>query len=311
MKINHDNMFKYLIRYFFQDYLEFTQPEVAETIDFTHVVDRSEYLSPLTNEIRHGLGHVADVVLETKLKDTGEPWVFHIEAQASSQGSFLNRMHIYYALCVDNFQCEVESHAICFNISQINRPNIHKSNNKTKSKFKAYFEYVKIDLDSYDVNDFRHSQNPFVIACLGLMNGVEKMSLVEKVELKVDVYLNLFSLDYNVSDEKAAKKEDIITLFIETYMSMDNLYAHDMFIEKLFELGVENKKFEVKIMNLMNNDWYQDGVKKGEEKKNKEWIKLIINEFDMDDEKIAQYSKTTVEYVQQVRRELELNKSDK
>lgn len=101
MRIDHDRLFKELIRIYFKEFILLFFPQVYETIDFTHIVFLSE---EVFTDVIVGDKRKVDLLIETKLK--GEPAliIIHIESQAKWQKKFSERMFIYFSRLFEKYR---------------------------------------------------------------------------------------------------------------------------------------------------------------------------------------------------------------
>ncbi|GAB6552795.1 hypothetical protein bcgnr5378_06010 [Bacillus cereus] len=296
-RTNHDNIFKNLLKNFFKEYLQFTQPTVYDEIDISHTETKSENVSLLQTMKGPGLDHTVDLAMETKLKKTGERIVFHIEAQSSRQLHFPRRMKLYNNLCEEAFDCEVISHAICFNQDQRSIPDMVVSKNQTSSVAHSSFKYVKIDLNNYLVKDYLKVTNPFVIASLGLMDGFKNLTQREKADIKLQGYINLFSNDFEEDKNK------IVAACLEKYIELEEVEL-SFFFKRLKNEDNKRKGLEDWVMNVSKNNAWARMI---ENKKTKEIIKNIINRYNETDEYVlAETANTTLDIVREAKYELEL-----
>ncbi|GAB6423054.1 hypothetical protein bcgnr5372_27350 [Bacillus luti] len=299
---NHDGLFKEMLCCFFKEYIEFTQPHVLEMLDFTHLIPRDTHVSGLEPIKRKGTDFYVDAAFEVN-KRNGEKVIFHIEAQSYYQPEFPERMYEYNALCRIKYGLDVTSQAICFNTNQRNIPDNISYTDFTTGKVSNTSNYVKIDLNSYNINDHRNSDNLFVIATLGLMKGYDKLNPSEKAELKLQSYIKL----YNNRLEK--RRHSLISSFLEIYMVLDE-GAHKSFISRLEEENQRKNGLEEWVMQMAeNNEWAKIIISKKGKEKEKEFVKNIINRYkEKDDNVLAELANTTLDTVREAKRELESQK---
>ena len=94
MAIDHDRLFKELLRTFFTEFMELFFPDVYEAIDFEHVNFLSE---EVFTDIIIGEKRKVDVLIETKLHGEEAIIIVHFEAQAKYQEYFAERMFLYFS----------------------------------------------------------------------------------------------------------------------------------------------------------------------------------------------------------------------
>src|SRR5699024_9720107 len=94
-RIDHDQLFKKLIKTFFKEFLEAFFPNIYHQIDFTKVTYLSEEV--FTNSY-DGDKKVLDLVVEVKWRETDALVIVHIEPQSYYQSDFNKRMFEYFSL---------------------------------------------------------------------------------------------------------------------------------------------------------------------------------------------------------------------
>lgn len=305
---NHDGLFKELICNFFKEYIQFTQGHVTKKLDFTHVTDRNTHVSGLQAYKVKGTDYYVDAVIETK-KTTGETVIFHIEAQSYSQDEFPERMYKYNAMCRIKYECDVVSQAICFNENQMNIPSSIAYKDFTTGKVSTKFNYGKIDLNSYNIKDHRDTDNPFVLAVLGLMEGYKSKGN-DKVKLKLQSYIKLY--DMKLSDDKHL----IIATFLEMYMGL-NKQEYETFINFLKAEEERRDGLERWVMGAAEkNEFVRLTVEKEKIALQKEFVNTAIDMYkevyggnqrqlhkSLSPENLAEKAKTTVDIARQVLQE--------
>src|SRR5690606_13446401 len=78
MTVDHDLLFKELLRNFFREFTELFYPELHEMIDYTHLVFLSE---EVMTDITGGSKGRVDLLAEVKLKGEDTLIIVHIEPQ--------------------------------------------------------------------------------------------------------------------------------------------------------------------------------------------------------------------------------------
>src|SRR5690625_2872630 len=88
----HDLLFKQLIRYCFNDFMEAFFPDIYEQINLESISFTS---GEVFTDVVKGSSRRLDMVVETRLKDTEAVILIHIEPQSSVQHDFHERMFRY------------------------------------------------------------------------------------------------------------------------------------------------------------------------------------------------------------------------
>src|SRR5580693_9225523 len=96
--IDHDKLFKELLRAFFLEFIELFYPEVRAYID----PDSLEFLDK-----EHGESHEVDLVAKLRFAGKDTFFLVHIENQAQPQPNFGERMFNYFARLSQKYRLPV------------------------------------------------------------------------------------------------------------------------------------------------------------------------------------------------------------
>ncbi len=95
--MDHDRLFKLLLRTFFREFLFLFLPAIAESIDPASL----EFLDKeVFTDLTAGERHEVDLLVKCRFREPGSEAAFfllHVETQASAQGDFAARMFRYFA----------------------------------------------------------------------------------------------------------------------------------------------------------------------------------------------------------------------
>src|SRR3954454_5387399 len=93
--MDHDRLFKELIRTFFVDFLELFLPDVAAYVDRSSI----EFLDKeVFTDVTAGERHEVDLVVKVRFKGRQAYFLIHVESQAQRRPEpFPKRMFRYYA----------------------------------------------------------------------------------------------------------------------------------------------------------------------------------------------------------------------
>jgi hypothetical protein len=102
--IDHDQLFKRLLRTFFVEFIELFLPEVPAYLDPTSITFlEKEFFTSARPEKRKGSRRVADLVVKCKFKGRRSCFLIHVEPESSrreKRGEFGRRMPRYLGLLV-------------------------------------------------------------------------------------------------------------------------------------------------------------------------------------------------------------------
>nr|WP_228021249.1 PD-(D/E)XK nuclease family transposase [Romeria gracilis] len=115
---DHDRLFKELLATFFVEFLELFLPQVANAIDRDSIAFQpQEYFADLTT----GETKIIDLLAAVRLAGQDVGFLIHVEAQASSQSDFAQRMFFYFARLHQKFRQRIYP-VVVFSFDQPYRP---------------------------------------------------------------------------------------------------------------------------------------------------------------------------------------------
>src|SRR5215203_2616310 len=102
--MDHDGMFKQLLRTFFVDFLQLFVPRVLEDLDQSSIefVDK-EIITDVAARERHEV----DLLVKARFRGKESFFLIHVETQASAQEDFARRMFQYFARLYEQYQLPV------------------------------------------------------------------------------------------------------------------------------------------------------------------------------------------------------------
>ncbi|MEZ4630628.1 MAG: hypothetical protein R2880_07970 [Deinococcales bacterium] len=103
--IDHDQIFKTLLKTFFLEFVELFFPDIAQHID-TNSLEPISLNQQLFTTIFDGDKFETDLIMQVKFLEgaphEGAKFLIHIEHQSTSQADFPKRMFNYYSLLFSN-----------------------------------------------------------------------------------------------------------------------------------------------------------------------------------------------------------------
>src|SRR5437588_11508120 len=92
--VDHDRLFKELLRTFFKEFIALFLPEVVTYMD----LGEPEFLDKeLFTDVTAGDRHEADLVAKVRFREGAAFFLIHVENQARAQAAFERRMFTYFA----------------------------------------------------------------------------------------------------------------------------------------------------------------------------------------------------------------------
>lgn len=202
----YDSPWKDILDHFFQSFVEFFLPDLAEEIDwFRGYESLDKELNKLMRDQEIGR-RVVDKLMKVWLKNGKEIWLLiHIEIQAQAETEFPERMFIYHYRLFDKYEMPITSVAILADDHPHWRPSSYeKISPYTSIRFN--FKTIKL-LDYVDQQEMllMHS-NPFAIVVWAHLKALETLKNPQK---RLNVKLMVTKALYN----KGYSKNYIFNLF--------------------------------------------------------------------------------------------------
>jgi hypothetical protein len=136
MAIDHDRLFKELIRTYFKEFIQLFFPEAYKAIDFDYVNFLSE---EVFTDVVKGSKRKVDVLIETKLKGETALIIVHFESQAQFQEDFPDRMFVYFSRLYEKYRRKILPIAIFS----------YDEKRDEESSFKLAFSFLDVCKMSY------------------------------------------------------------------------------------------------------------------------------------------------------------------
>src|SRR5690625_3610982 len=174
--INHDLLFKEVLKLFFEPFMEAFFPNLHQLIDFRHETCVSE---ELIIDAKKGKRLIADLVIQTKLKTTQKEIIIHLEPQSYFQTIFNRRMFLYNALLKAKLNKPVLSIAI---YSHLSKQNIKTYDVEQFPGQSLKFEFPTVHLRSKHWLDYVKQENVVSATFMCLM----KHDKQDRVKLKFE-----------------------------------------------------------------------------------------------------------------------------
>ena len=203
---DHDSPWKGALEVFFQPFMDFLYPHIAELIDWQQPVEfLDKELQKITRKAKNPRRY-ADKLVKVQFLNGSEQWILiHIEVQGAPEADFAERMFIYYYRIRDRYQKPVISLAVLTDTQPRFRPN-HYSDSIAGCSIRFQFETVKL-LDWQDKTDqLLQHDNPF-----GLLIAAQLTAkLIKDGKNRVD---NLIGY-YRLAAKKQLPREQVVQLVV-------------------------------------------------------------------------------------------------
>lgn len=242
--MDHDRLFKELLRNFFIEFLELFLPEVraylrADSIEF---LDK-EIITDVDARERHEV----DLLVKARLRDQDVCVLIHVENQAHPQEDFARRMFRYFARLYEKYGLPVYP-IVIFSYDSPQRPEPDRFQIAFPDKIVLDFRFTVIQLNRLNWRDFARQPNPVAAALMAKM----KIAPEDRVKAKLECLRLLVTLRL----DRARMR--LISIFVDSYLRL-NAQEERMMQEELAELlPVERQG----IME-MTTSWEERGLARG------------------------------------------------
>jgi hypothetical protein len=255
--IDHDRIFKELLRTFFFEFVELFLPDVHADLDYSSL----EFLDKeVFTDVTSGEKHEVDLIVKARLR--GQFWffLFHIEAQASSKSKipFPRRMFTYFARLHEGHGLPVYPVVIfSYDSPQYAAPHSYRV------EFPGFtvleFNYRVIQLNQLNWRDFLKHQNPVASALMAKM----KMKREERRQVKAECLRLALTLRLNPA------KMQMISGFVNTYLKLSET-EEQWVLNQLTDLIPKGTNME------WITPWHSQGMREGRKEGRKEEALTIL-----------------------------------
>ncbi len=242
--VNHDQLFKELLRLFFGDFVDAFLPEAAQYLDKKSVQFLDKEILGLPQQ---GERHVVDLVAKCQFQGTPACFLVHIENQAQKQAEFAGRMFQYFSLLYQKHGLPVYPVVVFSHPSQAAERDFLQISLPDLTVLQFRFKVIQLARLSW--KDFLQQKNPAVCALMSKM-GISKE---ERVRVKLECLRMLLTLKVD------PVKQHFLGVFIDTYLRLNEAEALQFKAEAGKLLAVQEAK---KIMKLMTS-WEEKGMARG------------------------------------------------
>ncbi|NNU85039.1 Rpn family recombination-promoting nuclease/putative transposase [Geobacillus sp. BMUD] len=263
MAIDHDRLFKELIRTFFEEFLLLFFPDMHEHIDFHHLSFLSE---ELFTDVTAGEKYRVDLLVETKLKGEDGLIIVHVETQGYVQPSFAERMFLYFSRLYETYRTRIVPIAVFHYDSFREEPSVFSMEFPFGEVLQ--FRFFPVALRKKQWREYIRQDNPVAAALLSQMGYTER----EKVELKKEFLRMLVRLELDEARQR------LLLGFFETYVKLTEEEEQQLQSEvKAMETKEREKVLELIISYEQKGkrEGLEEGVKRGLEQGMKRLIQTM------------------------------------
>jgi hypothetical protein len=250
--IDHDRLFKELIKTFFEEFVEAFFPEEYAYINFSSVqfLEQEVFTDLVKGERRE-----IDILAEVSLKGENQIILIHVEPQSTLQKEFHERMFIYCSRLYEKFRKPILPIGVFSYNDRRDVPSEFQINLPTISVLQ--FRYLHLHLIKKDWRSFIRSDNPAAAALLSKMGYTEEervqvrlefLKMVSRMELdpaEMALLYGFFDTYLKLNDEEEKQMREEASHLPEEeanrVLALPNYY---------FDKGIEQGKFQEKVETI-------------------------------------------------------------
>ena len=208
MAIDHDQIFKTLLKSFFQEFMELLLPDEAAAINFAELTFLEQ---EIFTDLARGRRKQLDLLVKAGLKGGGEEYVLvHTEFQARKDPEFPLRMFEYYCQLFLRYKKPIVPVAVFTDDVVWKKPIPDTYEIRLRDRAYVSYRYHLIKLKHLDYRQFLASNNPLAFALMAKM----RYTRGERVRLKADFLRLILGAKVNPA------RRSILLDFVESYMQL-------------------------------------------------------------------------------------------
>ncbi len=244
--IDHDRIFKELIKAFFLEFIELFFPEVHKDLD----PDSIEFLDKqVFTDVTEGEKHEADLVVKARFRGQASFFLFHIEAESGSRTKFRRRMFTYFARLHEDSGLPVYPIAVL----SYDRPR-SPAKREYRVEFPGFevlrYNFRVVQVNQYHWRDFLKHENPVAAALMAKM----QMTPQERKQVKFECLRLMLTLKLDPA------RMQMIAGFVDTYLRLEP--RDERWVEKkIINLDPETRE---KFMEVITH-WEERALEKGKQ----------------------------------------------
>jgi len=245
--IDHDRLFKELLSTFFIEFLQLFFPQVINYIDTQSIIllDKEVF-----TDVTEGERHESDLIAQVQFRGKPSYFLIHIEAQATSQKDFEQRMFVYFARLHEKFALPVYP-IVLFSYDTP----LKEAKNQYKVTFPDLnvleFKYQVVQLNRLNWRDFLNQPNPIASALMAKM----KIAPQDRPKVKAQCLRLLTTLKLDPA------RMQLISGFVDTYLKLNR--SEELEFEQ--EISTFTPSEQESGMEIITS-WMEKGIERGIER---------------------------------------------
>ncbi len=249
--MDHDQLFKELLRACFVDFIELFLPAVRDYLDVSSI----EFIEQESHsEITARQKRSVDVLVKARFRGRMTCFLIHVEVQAQKQGWSSKRMFFYSTTQMHKHDLPV------YPIALLSWETPKKSDSgryivEFPDRRVIEFHYAVIQLNRFDWRKYLKTENPAAIALMAKM-GVEPK---DRAKVRAACIRLLVGLDL------PEKKLQPIMRFVDAYLPLTPQQKEE-FDREIERLAPEQRSIAMEYMTSWERTGYAKGIIEGEKK---------------------------------------------
>jgi len=255
--MDHDRLFKQLLREFFIEFLALFFPKVLRYIDRGSI----EFLPPeIFTDITGGERHEVDLVVKARFRGRDAFFLIHIENQASAQRDFPRRMFNYYArLHLDRGLPVYPIAIFSFDKPGTAQPDTYRVVFPDREVLR--FRYRTVQLNRLNWRSFVRHRNPLAAALMAKM----RIAPAERPRVKLACLRLIATLKLNPA------RLALIRVFVDSYLRLNAAEMVQM------ERDMKTlKPAEQEAVEEVLNEWVEKGMEQGRRQGKEELVLRLL-----------------------------------
>lgn len=309
------NRFDILWKGFFEDFgidtIRFWYPNADDIFDFSRGIEfldkEMQQLFPEYYDLQ--APRFVDMLMKLYTHQGEEKWILmHVEVQGQKDDNFAERMFIYFYRILDRYNKKVVSIAVLTDGNKNFRPNEYRYEFLDTVNIFRFKCYKVLD---HSEDGFAKSDNPFAIAALTVLIALKRKNdnELQLLDLSLELVRNLYR------KKLSRPRIQHLLFFLKMYLNFEKPTAISTFDNEIKILD-NNKGDTMGIQERVKQFIKEEGILIGEEKgiekgfdlAKHSFVKSLLLETDFDFNKIANLAGTSVLFVEQIKKELEIAK---
>ncbi len=242
--IDHDALFKLLLRTFFYEFLDLFLPEVAAYVERDSITFLDK---EIFTDVKGKNKHVADLVAKARFRDHDAFFLLHAEPMARTEAGFPGRMFGYFARLLEEYALPIYPIAL-FSHGAPRRPESDHFEITFPDFTPLQFRFRVIQLNRLDWRDFVNRPNPVASALMAKMH----IAVADRPQVKAECLRLLVSLDMDPA------RMELVSVFVDTYLKLNADESRD-FERRVAEFVPPQKEQAMKMMT----SWKLEGIEEG------------------------------------------------